>query len=53
MRGLVQHTGVDGGGHQVVGGGDGVDVPGQVEVELREEGGETKPRGVVLAMLRS
>ena len=35
LRVLVEDAGVDGCGHQVVGGGDGVDVPGEMEVELR------------------
>ena len=35
LRVLVEDAGVDGCSHQVVGGGDGVDVPGEMEVELR------------------
>ena len=34
QAGFVEPAGVDGGGHQVVSNGDGVDVAGQVEVEL-------------------
>lgn len=32
---LVEHASVDGSGHQVVGGRDGVNVPGEMEVELK------------------
>lgn len=35
MRGLVEHAGVDGRSHQIVGGCDGVNVPSEVKVELQ------------------
>ena len=34
LRSLVEHARLDGGGQEVVGGGDGVDVARQVQVEL-------------------
>ena len=43
LRGLVEHPGVDGRRHQVVGRGDGVNVPRKMEVKLMGEGDRIKP----------
>lgn len=47
---LVEHADVDGGGEEVVGGRDGVDVTGQVKVHLlhRDDLGVPTTRGAAL-----
>lgn len=37
LCGFVEHAGINGRSHQVVGSGDGVNVTGEMEVELRQK----------------